>query len=62
MRRELEQVRRKAAQLDAAQDAFRVAVLNAHRAGASYRQIAKSAGISHTSVQNIVREETPDAR
>jgi DNA-directed RNA polymerase specialized sigma24 family protein len=58
VRRELDQVRRKAARLSDAQDAFRAAVLAAHRAGASYRQIADAAGISHTSVQNIVREES----
>jgi hypothetical protein len=63
MRRELDRVRRKAEQRAAAEQAFRDAVLAAHRAGASYREIAKATGgrLSHTAVQLIVRREGSNA-
>jgi transposase len=40
--------------------AWREAIVSAHRAGMSYREIAKHAGISHSRVQQIVNDAKGD--
>lgn len=48
------QLQRTAQQRARAYDAWRAAILAAHQAGMSYRQIALHAGVSHSRVQQIV--------
>lgn len=52
---DLTTVRRAARRRTAANEAFRTAVLEAHRAGESLRKIADAAGMSHVAVLKIVR-------
>lgn len=47
-------LRKTAEQRAKAYDAWRQAILEASRAGMSYRQIAVHAGVSHSRVQQIV--------
>lgn len=52
--RELEQVEEARAGRDAAEQEFVAAVLAAHKAGASYRVIARHAGLSHQRIAQLV--------
>lgn len=52
--RELEAVEKARAGRDAAEGEFVAAVLAAHEAGASYRVIARHAGLSHQRIAQVV--------
>jgi hypothetical protein len=55
--KDLRRVTDRAAKLAAARSAFRAAIMEAHRSGETYRDIAKAAGLSHNAIFKIVNEE-----
>lgn len=58
----LEVVREAAEERADANAAWRCAIIEAHKRGASYRQIALVAGVSHQRIAQIVPEGLPKRR
>lgn len=58
----LEAVRAAAEKRAEATAAWRAAIVDAHKRGASYRQIAIAAGVSHQRIAQIVPEDLPKRR
>jgi hypothetical protein len=55
--KQLEQVRRRALEVEAAESALRAAIAVASESGASLREIALVAGRSHEHVRKIINEQ-----
>jgi transposase len=55
--KQLEQVRRLASRVEAAESALRAAIVVAGKGGASLREVAKAAGRSHEFVRKVINKQ-----